>query len=247
MKTITLKMFGEKSVAALKLVGGLLIAGSLVACSGNPYEESAQRMDVISIGDSIFDLNGVIEDDLEAFAGTTFRNYTQSGAELSGGSLSTAVDQQYADAKATDANISTIIMDGGGNDILIPAMTFDRYGCRTRWYRPNISNSCVNLIQDQYVNAVNLLNQMNADGVDNIVWLGYYELPNGNANLTQALNLGDDLLGTACETTTSASCSFVDPRGTVPASQVESDNIHPTVAGSHNLANQIWPVLQPLL
>jgi len=239
MKSITKELKQLAAVCAVSI--------GIVGCSGNPYEEVADRMDVISIGDSIFDLNGVIEDTLEGYAGTTFRDYTQSGAELSGGALSTAVDQQYADAKATDPNISTIVMDGGGNDILIPAMTFDRYGCRTRWYRRNISSSCKGLIEDQYVIAVNLLNQMNTDGVDGIVWLGYYELPRGNANLTQALNYGDDLLGYACDTATSANCSFVDPRGTVPASQVESDDIHPTPEGSVNLANQIWPVLQPLL
>ena len=231
----------------LKTAGACLVAAGVVGCTGNPYVESADRMDVITLGDSIFDLNGVIEATLEGYAGETFRNYTQSGAELSGGSLATPVDQQYADAKSTDGNINTILMDGGGNDILIPATLFDPYGCRTHWWRWNPSSSCVNLIEDQYVNAVNLLNQMNADGVDEVVWLGYYELPRGNANLTKALNIGDDYLGYACEVATNASCSFVDPRGTVPASQVESDNIHPTPAGSVNLANQIWPVLQPLL
>lgn len=231
----------------LKLASTCLVAASIVGCTGNPYEENASRNDVITIGDSIFDLNGVIEDTLESYAGETFRDYTQSGAELAGGSFATAIVDQYDDAKATDSNISTIVMDGGGNDILIPATLFDPYGCRTRWYRWNISNSCVNLIQDQYVNAVNLLNEMNTDGVDNVVWLGYYELPRGNANLTQALNLGDDYLGYACEVAGAANCTFVDPRGTVPASQVESDDIHPTPAGSVNLANQIWPVLQPLL
>ena len=231
----------------IKLAGACLVAASVVGCTGNPYEESADRMDVITIGDSIFDLNGVIEDTLESYAGETFRDYTQSGAELSGGSFATAVDQQYLDARATDSNINTIVMDGGGNDILIPAMLFDPYGCRTRWYRRNPSSSCVRLVEDQYVNAVNLLNQMNVDGVSNVVWLGYYELPRGNANLTKALNLGDDYLGYACNVASNASCTFVDPRGTISASQVESDDIHPTPAASVILANQIWPVLQPLL
>ena len=247
MIIINSRKLGEKASSLLKLAGTLFIASSLIACTGNPYEENASRNDVITIGDSIFDLNGVIEDTLEAYAGETFRDYTQSGAELAGGSFARPIVGQYADAKATDSNINTIVMDGGGNDILIPATFFDPYGCRTRWYRWNISSSCVNLINDQYVTAVNLLNQMDADGVDNVVWLGYYELPRGNANLTQALNYGDDLLGWACEVASNASCSFVDPRGTVPASQVEGDDIHPTPAGSVNLANQIWPVLQPLL
>lgn len=230
-----------------KLAAGAVVAVSVVGCTGNPYEESASRMDVITIGDSIFDLNGVIQDTLEGYAGDTFRDYTQSGAELSGGLFATSVVNQYADAKSTDSNINTIVMDGGGNDILIPAMIFDPYGCRTHWWRWNPSRSCVNLITDQYVNAVNLLNQMDADGVNDVVWLGYYELPRSNSNLTKALNIGDDYLGYACEVSTTADCSFVDPRGTVPSSQVEGDDIHPTPAGSVNLANQIWPVLQPLL
>jgi lysophospholipase L1-like esterase len=247
MKTLDLSSIGEKGTSLIKLIGTLFIASSLVACTGNPYEESADRNDVITLGDSIFDLNGVIQDTLESYAGETFRDYTQSGAELSGGALATSVEKQYADAKSTDANITTIVMDGGGNDILIPAMLFDPYGCRTKWYRWNISSSCRGLIEDQYVNAVNLLNQMNNDGVSDVIWLGYYELPRDNANLTKALNYGDDLLGYACDIATNANCQFVDPRGTVPASQVESDDIHPTPAGSVNLANQIWPKLQPLL
>ena len=157
----------------LKIIGACVAAASIVGCTGNPYVENADRNDVITIGDSIFDLNGVIQETLEQYAGETFRNYTQSGAELAGGLIATSIVNQYADAKATDANINTIVMDGGGNDILIPATLLDPYGCRTRWYRWNPSSSCARLIQDQYVEAVNLLNQIDADGVDNVVWLGY--------------------------------------------------------------------------
>jgi len=231
----------------VKVAGAIVVAASVVGCTGGSYVETADRMDVITLGDSIFDLNGVIQDTLEANAGETFRDYTQSGAELSGGILAPSVESQYSSAKATDSNISTVVMDGGGNDILIPATLFDPYGCRTHWWRWNISQSCINLIADQYVVLTNLLNQMDADGVDSIVYLGYYELPRGNANLTQTLNYGDAYLGYACETATTADCAFVDPRGTIPASQVESDDIHPTPAGSVNLAGQIWPVLSPLL
>lgn len=248
MLPITIKGLYRKTVSSIKLLAGALILAIISGCfGGNPYEQNADRNDVITLGDSIFDLNGVIQETLESYAGETFRDYTRSGAELSGGILAPSVYSQYGTAKATDSNIATIVMDGGGNDILIPATLFDPYGCRTRWWRRNISSSCVNLIVDQYIQQVNLLNQIAADGVDDVVWLGYYELPRGNSNLTKALNLGDDLLGYGCEVSSNASCSFVDPRGTVPASQVISDNIHPTPAGSVNLANQIWPVLQPLL
>jgi len=230
-----------------KLTSALVVADSVVGCTGNAYVENADRNDVITLGDSIFDLNGQIQANLESWAGETFRNYTQSGAELSGGILAPAVDSQYASAKATDANINTIVMDGGGNDILIPAMLFDPNGCKTHWWRWNISSRCVNLIEDIYVTGVNLMNQMDADGVENIVYLGYYELPRGNTNLNQAVNYGDAYLSYACDTATTASCTFVDPRGHVPAADVEGDDIHPTPNGSLTLANLIWPVLEPLL
>ena len=233
----------------VQFLKGLLLSAffmNLVACGGSDYVESADRNDVITVGDSIFDLSGELQLFLEQKAGQTFRNYTQSGAELSGGIVATAVDAQYADAKSTDANIATVVMDGGGNDILIPAMTGDFYGCRTQWYRRNITSRCKNLINNVYVDLVNLLNTMDADGVQNVVYLGYYELPRGNANLLQALNYGDDRLAEACANTT-ASCQFVDPRGTIPANYVLDDDIHPTTEGSQVLADLIWPHLQPLL
>ena len=240
-------MLSEKSSFLFKLVGIFILASSLIGCIGKPYEENASRNDVITIGDSIFDLNEVIEETLESYAGETFRNYTQSGAKLQGGVFARPVVGQYSDARSTDSNISTIVMNGGGNDLLLPAYLFDPYKCRTRWYRRNLSKACANLIDDLYVTAVNLLNDMAYDGVDNVIWLGYYELPGLNSNLTKALNYGDDFLSYACEVSSNANCQFVDPRGTIPASQVNRDAIHPTPEGSVNLANQIWPVLEPLL
>lgn len=239
----------KKVVSSIAKIATMSIAvTSMIACSGGGYEQSVNgRNDVVTVGDSIFDLNGVLQETLESYAGTQFRDYTTSGAELQGGLFAPSVYEQYETANNFNGNINTIVMDGAGNDILIPATLFDPYGCRTRWYRRNPSNSCNNLINQQYTAAVNLLNIMDADGVQDVVWLGYYELPRGNANLTKALNRGDDYLGYACEVASAASCSFVDPRGTVPANQVESDDIHPTPAGSVNLANQVWPVLAPLL
>jgi len=247
MRMTGIIILNKQAKTFIKYIGAALLSINLIACTGTSYVETADRMDVITLGDSIFDLNGEIQANLENWAGETFRNYTQSGAELSGGSLAAAVDAQYATAKATDSAIDTIVMDGGGNDLLIPATLFDPYGCRTHWWRWNISQSCMNLIVEQYVTLTNLLNEMDADGVNNIVYLGYYELPRGNANLGQTLKYGNDYLSYACDTATVANCTFVDPRGTIPANNVESDDIHPTVEGSLKLASQIWPVLEPLL
>lgn len=238
--------FIKKWMNATKALVGSFCMLSLIACGGGNYVENADRNEIITLGDSIFDLSGDIQRILEDRAGQTFRDYTLSGAELSGGIVANSVERQYRDAKSTDSNIDTIVMNGGGNDILIPAIILDPYGCRTHWWRWSISRSCRNLINDQYINLVNLMNKMDNEGVQNIIYLGYYELPRSNANLTGALNYGDDKLSLACRNTT-GNCQFLDPRGMVPASDVLSDNIHPTSAASLTLADLIWPKLQTLL
>ena len=225
-----------------------VVAFTVVGCVGNPYDEVVDgRNDVITLGDSIFDLNGVLQETLEANYGEQFRDYTQSGAELKGGIVANSIYTQYKDARNTNDNINVVLMDGGGNDILIPATLLDPYGCRTHWWRWWPSSSCYNLVDEQYNDAVTLLNRMDSHNVQDVVWMGYYELPRGNANLNTILDYGNDLLGYACTTATTASCSFVDTRGTVPASQVIDDDIHPTPEGSVNLASQVQPVLFPLL
>lgn len=231
----------------LKTAVTIAMTANIVGCSiGNPYVHEADRNDIITIGDSIFDLSGEIQLFLEEYAGQTFRNYTQSGAELDGGIFARPIVDQYADAKSVNPNISTIVMDGGGNDILIPAVIFDPYGCKTHWWRWNISNSCENLINDIYVEAVTMLNGMDSDGIDNILYLGYYYTTGFNANLRQAIDYGDYRLEQACSNST-VNCTFIDPRNAIDSSDIISDGIHPSTSGSRKISNLIWPHLQSIL
>ncbi len=229
-----------------KMLATSAIALSLIACGGGTYVEEAETPEVITLGDSIFDLSGDIQAFLHEYSGTTFRDYTLSGAELSGGSLATPVVQQYADAKSTDANIKTIVMNGGGNDILIPAIALDPYRCRTYWWRSDISSRCKNLVNDTYVEGVDLLNTMQRDGVQNVIYSGYYYTKGLQSNLAKAVDYGNFMLNEACKNTT-ASCQFVDPRGVINSSDIIVDGIHPSTSGSKKIANLIWPVLEPLL
>ena len=169
-----------------KIITSLLLATMLTACGGvgslasNARVSDADNDQVITIGDSIFALSGKLQDFLEDYAGETFRRYTLSGAELKGGIIATDVVTQYEIAKNDNPNIETVLMDGGGNDILIPAITlFDPYDCKTQWYEwGRLSRSCRRFIDDIYVDAVNFLNKMDREGVDNVVYLGYYYTKN---------------------------------------------------------------------
>lgn len=240
-----------------KLLSVLLVSISMTGCGGvggllsNDRVSDADNDQVVTIGDSIFALSGELQDFLESYAGETFRRYTISGAELKGGIVATDIYGQYNIAKNDNPNIDTIVMDGGGNDILIPSIAlFDPYNCKTQWYQfGRLSSTCKNFIDDIYVDAVNLLNKMDADGVDNVIYLGYYYTKNGLFlldSMEEAVDYGDMRLAQACRNSR-ANCKFVDPRSSINDSNIIFDGIHPNTEGSRKLANLIWPVLQPLL
>ncbi|MCG7488980.1 SGNH/GDSL hydrolase family protein [Vibrio sp. Of14-4] len=235
-------------ISLLKKSAAITICSALVACAGNPYVRNAERNDVITLGDSIFDLSGELQQFLEGpdMANTTFRDYTLSGAKLTGGIVSKPVVEQYQDAQTDDSNINIIVMDGGGNDILLPAMIFDPYECKTTWYRSELSEKCTSLVDDVYVDTVSLLNQMQQNEVQQVIYLGYYYTTGEKTDLHQAIDYGDERLADACNNTT-VSCQFIDPRSAINSNDVLPDNIHPNTSGSQKLAQLIWPYLEAVL
>ncbi len=236
------------------IVGAVLTAIAagcgLGVLASAPWISDADNNDVVFLGDSIFALSGEIQQNLHARAGGTFRNYTTSGAELFGGSLGPSVAQQYQMALDDPAQSSIVVMDGGGNDILLPAIAFDPYDCKTQWYEwGRLSRSCKSFIDDIYVDGVDLLNDMAADGVSDVIYLGYYYTKNGLFrldDLEEAVDYGDTRLAQACDFS-NANCTFIDPRSTIRDSDIIVDGIHPSTSGSNKLADLIWPVLQPKL
>ena len=248
MKNLKTKNFICIAVAFFLVV--TLIGCGFVASV--PWIRNAGNNQVVNVGDSIFALSGKIQDYLHDWSGTTFRRYSVSGAELAGGILAPDIYSQYNTAKNDNPNIDTILMDGGGNDILLPVITlFDPYDCKTQWYEwGRLSGSCKNFINDIYVDAVNLLNIMHADGVDKVIYQGYYytkwALYNNLDDLEEAIDYGDTKLAQACAYS-AANCTFIDPRSTIRDSDIIADGIHPATSGSYKLANLLWPHIGPLL
>jgi len=257
MNSMTTKMLDKaKALSPVRLITTLMIATSLTACGGlgslasNPRVSDADNDQVIFIGDSIFALSGKIQDVLEDYAGETFRSYTLSGAEITGGILATSIEDQFSVAVNDNANIDTVIMDGAGNDILIPAILFDPNRCKTYWWQwGRLSSKCKSLIKDLQVEATNLLNTMGAQGVDNVIYLGYYHTKNALFrldSLEESSDYGGERLSLACRNS-NVSCKFVDPRSVINDSDIIFDGIHPTTSGSIKMANLLWPELQSLL
>jgi len=245
-----------KSSLSVRVVVIVLVLAMSAACSliTKPWIRSATMNDVVNVGDSIFALSGMIHEYLTQYAGKSFRNYTFSGAYLSGSSIITdkSVVVQYATARSDNSNIKTIIGDGGGNEILIPANAFDPYNCKKDWWESGLSSSCKALIDDVYVDSVDLLNQMGRDGVQNIIWQGYYHVKFGafaSTSLNPAVDYGNMKLAQAVANATAVNNYrvFINPVSVMTNSDIIIDGVHPTDSGSRKLANLIWPKLQPLL
>ncbi|MGF1831924.1 SGNH/GDSL hydrolase family protein [Photobacterium angustum] len=208
-----------------------------------------ERDDVLLIGDSIFALSGEILDDLEYKANQEFRDYALSGAKFSSGIFVKPVTKQFEQAQkdTPSTKIKTVLMDGGGNDILIPAILGDLYGCKTYWWRPEPTKRCKRISDNLYVEIVEFMNNLGSNGTDNIVYLGYYHTKGDLTNLKKSIDYGMVNLERACTDTASTQCHFIDPRNSITPDDILSDNIHPNTSGSLKISNLIWPVLKDLI
>jgi lysophospholipase L1-like esterase len=237
---------GVASTLLLAVASGCAL-GTLLS---KPWIRNANNNKVVFFGDSIFALSGEIQSRLYGYAGGTFRNYTTSGAELTGGLIQPSIEQQIDIANADNPNSTVVVMDGGGNDILIPAVALDPYNCMTQWWEfGRLSSSCKSFIDDIYVEGVDLLNGLAADGITHVTYLGYYYTKNGLIladDLEEAIVYGDAKLSLACQNSV-VDCTFIDPRAAIRDSDITADGVHPNSTGARKLADLIWPVLRTKL
>ena len=121
-------------------------------------------------------------------------------------------------------------MDGGGNDILGSA----RNDCMS------VNENCQNVIIDLVEGMKNLWNTMLEDGVQNVVYLGFYHPTGWSSGLSGSVDFGMDLIIDACENS-EMNCILVDPREAFSARNdlVSWDGIHPTWQGSRLLAEML--------
>ena len=223
-----------KTSLSVRVVVIVLVLAVSSACGliTKPWIRSATMNDVVNIGDSIFALSGKIHDYLTSYAGKSFRNYCFSGAYLSGTSMitSNSVVVQYGIAKSDNSNIKTIIMDGGGNEVLIPANFFDPDHCIFLFFINAYLSSCKAVIDDAYVDAVDLVNQMGRDGVKNIIWQGYYHVKSGlfaSTSLNPAVDYGKTTLSQAVANATAVNNYrvFINPVSSIVNSDIIIDGV----------------------
>jgi hypothetical protein len=163
--------------------------------------------------------------------------------DVSGANMMQIVDQ-YAMAHSQDPRIDTIIMDGGGNDVLLS----DR-SCLTE--APPANQTCVNTVNATVMLAGQALSRMQMDGVKHVVFFFYPHVqtvglsgPAANDTLDYAYPLARRM----CESI--PICVFVDTRP--PWEGHQNDyidpffglNVHPNEQGSRAIVDgALWPAM----
>ena len=208
---------------------GLLAVASCVAFNawsiGGGGGSSADKM---IVGDSIFALSGDIHSYLEDDLDETIDTSARIGCQVNGGSLICSrrytIPNQYDDADKD--GIETVIMNGGGNDFLLG----DGADCTTQ--------ACIEeVLAGIEQTLAGLFNDMQNDGIEEIIFLGYYVTEDEN-------NVAINTMSMAYKAANypQMGVDFIDSRPAFAGNEsqyISSDGIHPTAAGSRVLADLI--------
>ena len=218
----------------------VFICGCGMANMTNP---TANEFDVVIVGDSIYDLDAYIHTSLKKITGQSYKDYSRSGDTIS------YIRDQYEDAIGTNPNIRTIIMDAGGNDILMDV--YWSQACQSSTM--TVSSSCKSYLNGVLDDVEDLWADMDGDGIDAIIHTGYYYLKRGyltvmlygGTRLNGAVKYADEQLAISAGISP-ANCFFIDPRSSFSgheSSYIISDGIHPSSAGGSVMANLIYNVM----
>jgi hypothetical protein len=243
---------------------------------------------VVMLGDSYLDKSfgnvgaNIVADAQKAGAlpaGTAYREYYLAGAAVNNGGGNLNIPYQYdVSAKgdltvASPKDIQIVIMDGGGNDVLI-----DQQSCLTdaTAAAQMADMGCMNAVAGAVGRMKSLWQEMASDGVKQIVYFFYPHLDPAGGGLLPApspgVNLIDDYAApqyqkiccgssftpTATAYTCSGDapgtrCTYVDTRpaftghsgalGEPGPDWILSDHVHPNAMGSTAIADLVWSAM----
>lgn len=220
-------------------------AGQPIACTPGPTPGGS----VLLIGDSYVAINnnnfGKELMRLARAAGAlgatdVYKDRSISGTQMVGGIF--PIPGQYDGENNSDGHIKTVIMDGGGNDVLVG----NRSCIDTE--APPANQSCVTTVNNAVSAAKTLLAKMANDGVEDVVYFFYPHLPGGdlggkkeleNATVDYAI----PLVKGACDEAP-LNCVFVDTRGLFGDAVTDfQDGVHPTVENNNKIAGAVWAAM----
>ena len=218
--------------------------------------------DVITMGDSYMrippsanmgDLG--IEVSLAEVSGRPYRQYGFKGAPAGQeqttviGMLGGIIPKQFMMAVAEDPDIKTVIVEGGGNDILdVPDDTV----CASMADEASLSAACKEKMDRIVASIADMFADMAAAGVLDIVWVGYGDVPTmdgppliGKPTVAGSIAYMNTKVEELCvaDGSLGLNCHFIDTHAAVAGKHL-SDGFHPSKEGDDAIATLIWQLLQ---
>jgi lysophospholipase L1-like esterase len=182
--------------------------------------------DVITIGDSWMNIatnGGGIEGALDR-AGTSYRHYAIAGTTLINGDI----PAQYDRAKAANPKIASVIMTGGGNDVMFSG------GCNTK-------EACTMSAQRIADALDELWTKMSSDGVTTVVYIQYSKYAG-----TAPTDTRPDMPPIVKVCTTGAIRCISQNTDDLVAATDTVDGIHPTLAAADRIAKAVLEQMETL-
>jgi hypothetical protein len=223
----------------------------VVSETGKP-KCKGKTSEVVIIGDSYINwASHTLPADRAKEAGETWRLYAVGGASILAGGIAKLIPAQFEDAVTADKDILTVVMDGGGNDVLIcDPGTYP--GCdKCKEMGASKLPVCLKIVQDTLATFTKLQDRYVSVGVKDVVYFFYPDVPAntpiGGPYPNEIADFAMPMWKATCEgaeqrTGGKLRCHFVDM---VPVFKGHDDyfaagDIHPNPMGSAAMAKAIW-------
>jgi hypothetical protein len=230
-------------------------AGAEVPSTPSLLKPKCMKKDsqLMVIGDSYINwISHTFPDDIVKESGQKWRMEAIGGTSMGSGGIGFIPDQFDSSIKK-DPDAHTILMDGGGNDILVADPSIDLFHeCQDKGSstKPN----CQKIVQMALDAADKLLVRASAAGIRDVVYFFYPHVPANtvlsgpapNEILDYALpKIREFCAGIEEKTGGKTRCTFVDM---IPVYEGHPDyinsDIHPTSLGSQAQAKKLWEVMK---
>jgi hypothetical protein len=216
--------------------GSIAAAGSGGAPSTPPHEDEGKGdgSDVITIGDSwmsnTLGTGDAIQGALQRLNMQPYRHYAVQGVMLmSASAFGAAIPSQYQTAKRLNPDIKTVVMTGGGNDIIQNPTV--QAACNEG------TQACVDLLNRISDTLNELWTEMAADGVKDVIYIRYSKDAGSTSDKVRGMQKPIEICSSG-----KIRCHSIDSTEAVMAEL--QDGIHPTRAANDRLAKVIWQVME---
>jgi hypothetical protein len=240
--------------------------------TGPCVKGQVKNNEVVMLGDSYMDIGNVGPTIMKDANNAMYRHYYLAASALNYGSGTFNIPYQFETMALMDTavmnptDIKVVIMDGGGNDVLI-----NNSQCLTVAIGSDTGNSCHTAVDASVAKGLMLEQEMAAKGVQHIV---YYFYPNLDPTVSGHTHANDwldysypkgaaDCCGTAnvpasgdlsCRGNGAGTdCVWIDTRPEFvghndhtmgSAYWFQSDNIHPSQPGADAISAKVWAAMQ---